>query len=109
MKKLLFFSCAVFVLACNNQSATGESGKDTAARSASPTVMTHLSAESEMEILEGCIDNAKASKLDETKAYALCRCVLRQVQEKYPSADSTALVDHMSDSTEMVQMVKKCQ
>jgi hypothetical protein len=109
MKKLLFFLCATIVMACNNQAANSKSSKDTATGSTTVSGVSHFSKESEMEILAGCIDNAKASNVDEAKAYALCRCVLKQVQEKYPQADSTALVDHLSDTTQVAQMVQQCK
>ncbi len=109
MNKFLLLACAVVAVACSNEATTGDNRKDTATGNTSPTVMTSLSTESEMEILEGCVENAKASNLDEAKAYSLCRCVLQKVQQKYPGADSSALVDHMSDTTEVREMVEACR
>lgn len=65
-----------------------------------------------MEILDECIDNAKdnaGNDLDDAKAYSLCRCVLLQMQQKFPNADSSALVAHLRDTTDVVQMARQCQ
>ncbi len=70
--------------------------------------VTSLPQKSELEILAGCVDNAKAN-LGEAKAYALCKCILGQVQQKYPGADSTALINHLNDTTQVAQMAKQCQ
>ncbi len=109
MHKLLSILCLAFIIACNNQASAPASEKTENKNSASSVVVTNLSTETEMEILAGCVENAKASNLEEAKAFTLCRCVLRQMQEKYPEADSTALVGHLRDTAQVVQMAKQCQ
>lgn len=104
--------CTVLFAACNNQGSTSASDRGDTARSASAVTTTNLSRESEMEILDECIDNAKdntGNDLDDSRAYALCRCVLLQMQQKFPGADSSALVAHLRDTTDVVQMAKQCQ
>lgn len=103
-KFLLLFSMAL-LFACTNQT----SEKNTTDKNAASVVATTLSAESEMEILSGCVAEAKANNVDEAKAFALCRCVLRQMQEKYPTADSAQLVAHLRDTAEVVQLTEKCE
>ena len=109
MKKLLFLFCCACFMACSNQPASDTEKNNTAG---SPTVSSTLSTESEMEILAGCVDNAKdnaGNDLDDAKAFALCRCVLQEMQKKYPDADSVALVNHLSDTTQVAELAKKCR
>lgn len=102
----LFF-CSILFLACSN-SEKSESTRADSANNIAATPATRLPEEAELEILAGCVDNAKAT-LGDAKAFALCRCVLSQVQEKYPNADSAALIQYLSDTTEVAAMAKKCQ
>jgi hypothetical protein len=109
MHKLLLLLCCACFIACNNQSA---SEKNESSTSTSPAVGTVLSTESEMEILAECVDNAKdnaGNDLDDARAFSVCRCILRQMQERYPNADSTALVNYLTDTTQVAQMAKQCQ
>jgi hypothetical protein len=112
MNKLMMLFCAFVMVACNNQDATPAADQsDTAGTNASINT-TSLSRESEMEILDECISNAKdnaGNDLDNARAYSLCRCVLLQMQEKYPGADSTALVNYLRDTTQVVELAKKCE
>lgn len=109
MPYLILIFCAFLFTACNNQSPAPENKQGVGSSTTAPSnKATSLSRESEMEILDECIENAKAT-LGAEKSYTLCRCILRQVQEKHPSADSTALVMHLSDTAEVAQMAQKCQ
>jgi hypothetical protein len=107
MQKLFFLLGTLCFFACNNQSAD-TSRQDTTAKKTTIGNTTILSRESELEILDGCIDNAKGN-VGESRAYAICKCVLGQVQEKYPTADSSDLVMHLSDTAEVARMVLKCK
>ena len=96
----------IFCFSCSNESS--DSATENASTTAAPGGVTQaFSKESELEILAGCVDNAKAN-LGDTKAYALCKCVLGQVQKKHPNADSAALIRYLSDTTEVAAMAKKC-
>jgi hypothetical protein len=105
---ILLFCSFLFVACSNNQSSAPANKQGAVSTTATSNKATSLSRESEMEILDECIDNAKAT-LGAEKSYALCRCILRQVQEKHPGADSTALVTHLSDTAEVAQMAQKCK
>lgn len=107
MHKLLFFLCGLFLLACNNQSSTA-GNKDTTASATTTGANSPRFTEDELDFLGPCFDNAKAT-LGEQRAYTLCRCIYQQVQQKYPGADSTTLVQHMSDTAEVRQMTINCQ
>ena len=96
----------IFCFSCNNEASKTDTNRDSAA--APGSVTNSFSKESELEILASCVDNAKAT-LGDAKAYALCKCVLGQVQEKHPTADSAALIRYLSDTTEVAAMAKKCQ
>ena len=106
MIKRLCLLVYIFCFSCNNESSKPATENTSAA--APGNVTQTLSKESELEILAGCVDNARAS-LGDAKAYALCKCVLGQVQEKHPDADSAALIRYLSDTTEVAAMAKKCQ
>ncbi|HEV7329794.1 MAG TPA: hypothetical protein VGN63_02045 [Flavisolibacter sp.] len=97
----------IFCFSCSNE--TSNSATENASTSAAPGGVTQaLSKESELEILAGCVDNAKTT-LGDTRAYALCKCVLGQVQEKHPQADSAALIRYLSDTTEVAAMARNCK
>lgn len=104
--------CTIVLTACTNKASTpAEANSDTVA-TRPPIGSTSLSRESELEILDECIANAKdnaGNDLDDARAYALCRCVLLQMQEKHPDADSTALVNYLRDTTQVAQLARECQ
>ena len=107
MRKHLCLLVYIFCFSCSNESSN--SATENASATAAPGGVTQaLSKETELQILAGCVDNAKAT-LGDTKAYALCKCVLGQVQEKHPSADSATLIQYLSDTTEVAAMAKKCK
>lgn len=108
MKPLIFLCCTVIFLACNNQSTESETLNADSSNNRSATPSTLLSEESELEIMAGCVDNAKPN-LGEAKAYALCKCVLEQIQEKFPGADSSALIGYLNDTTQVRQMAEECK
>jgi hypothetical protein len=111
MYKVIFLFCCLSFIACsNNESSTPAENKGDTANTTSNALphVTNLQPESELEVLASCVDNAKA-QLGEQKAFALCKCVLGQVQQKYPGADSTAIVAHLSDTAQVAQMAKQCQ
>lgn len=106
MYKMLFLFGALSLLACNNQSTTAGAGRDTATKSAAAGASKFTP--DELEFLAPCFDNAK-NTLGEDRAYTLCRCLYEQVQKKYPGADSTTLMQHLSDTAEVRQMTMNCQ
>lgn len=108
MKKLMIFVCTMAFVACNNTASVADRTDTVPA----PIGATSLSKESELEILDECIANAKdnaGNDLDDARAFALCRCVLLQMQQKYPTADSTELVVHLRDTSDVMQMARECQ
>ena len=112
MTKLMILFCTMVLLACNNETSTTAAGSDDSATTKPSIGSTSLSKESELQILDGCIANAKdnaGNDLDDARAYALCRCVLLQMQQKYPGADSTALVNYLRDTTQVVQLARECE
>lgn len=108
MVKLLFFAGGFLLFACNNQPANTGASKDTTAKSTSARAGSARFNADELEFLAPCFDNAK-NTLGEERAYTLCRCLYDQVQKKYPGADSTTLVQHLSDTAEVRQMTLNCQ
>jgi hypothetical protein len=106
MYKLIFLFNGLLLLACNNQSTTAGPNKDSVAKSAAAG--TNKFTADELEFLAPCFDNAK-NNLGEDRAYTLCRCLYEQVQKKYPGADSTTLMQHLSDTAEVRQMTQNCQ
>lgn len=106
LKRLCLFAY-IFCFSCSNESS--ESASESPSTSAAPGSVTQaFSTESELEILASCVDNAKTT-LGDTKAYALCKCVLGQVQQKHPNADSAALIRYLSDTAEVAAMAQKCK
>lgn len=107
MLKRLCLLAYIFCFSCSNESS--DSASESPTKNTAPGSVTQaFSTESELEILASCVDNAKAT-LGDAKAYALCKCVLGQVQQKHPTADSAALIRYLSDTAEVAAMAKKCQ
>lgn len=107
MTKRLFLLFYIFCFSCTEQASKNDNNNDNS-KATTNNAAQSLPKENAMEILAGCVDNAKAN-LGEAKAFAMCNCVLEQVQKKYPGADSTAIVMHLSDTAEVARMAKDCQ
>jgi hypothetical protein len=107
MYKLLFLLSGLFLLACNNQSSTA-GGKADSQKNTAANLTANWSKEREMNFLSDCVENAR-TLYNETQGYALCKCMLGQVQRKYPTADSAALLQHLSDTAEVAKMIKDCK
>lgn len=100
----LFLSLLLFaVIACNSDpktpSATAPSAIDTSKSFAWPD-------EDEKEFLADCVANAEA-RLNDTAAFAYCKCVLEQLKHVYPNLDSAAAI--IIDSARAAAYVEKCK
>lgn len=106
MHKQIFLFCSLLLLACTNRTAAP--ANDSTSPAASSDTTGQRMSESEMAFLSGCVDNAK-SLYGEAQAFALCKCILEQVQQKFPNADSATLITHLSDTTEVARMAQQCR
>ena len=106
MHKLLFFLCSLLALACTNRAANTGSETNDSTGTVSTTVKPPMN-EDEMRFLSGCVENAKI-RYTEAQAFTLCKCMLAQVQQRYPSADSATILQHLSDTAEVAKMVRNC-
>ena len=102
----LFLSLTLFVLlACN--SSTTPSADDTKAGNDSAVTKSYTwTDEEEKEFLAGCVDNAKTS-LNDTTAYAHCKCVLDQLKQSFPNMDSASAI--IMDTVKAAAYVAKCK
>jgi len=100
-RTILFF--ALLLASCNNSSESAVNENDSSASSKTKMVAS-WSKEDENNFLHECIESSKG-KYGEDTAYRLCNCALKQVQQKYPSADSAASMD----STEAMEYIKNCK
>jgi len=107
MMKTTLLCCCLFFFACKNQSNTPATDADNTKTKTSAT-QNAAATNDDMEFLSGCVDNAK-QLYSEADAFVLCKCMLGQVKEKYPNADSATIMQHFSDSTEVKKMVQKCK
>jgi hypothetical protein len=84
----LFLPLAMFlIVACNNsKNSPAASGSDTTAAKSFT-----WNSEDEKEFLAQCVESAKAN-INDTTAYAHCKCVLDQLKQVYPNMDSVAAV-----------------
>ena len=81
-KRMLFFDNN-----SKNSPAAGDvKGSDTAAAKSFT-----WNSEDEKEFLAQCVESAKAN-INDTTAYAHCKCVLEQLKQVYPNMDSVAAV-----------------
>jgi hypothetical protein len=100
-RTILFF--ALLLVACNNNSTSSSKENDSSTVSNNKT-LSGWSKEDENNFLHECIETSKA-KYGEDTAFRVCNCALKQVEQKYPSADSAAVMD----STEALGYIKNCR
>lgn len=105
MRNAFILACCLLTLACTNQSSAPAGTPDAATLK---TPAAGWTKEREMEFLADCVENAE-SNYAEPQAYALCKCMMGQVQQRFPAADSATLAVHMSDTALILQMIRSCQ
>ena len=87
MFKLFLPLAILFIVACNNSKKSPDSkGSDTTGAKSFT-----WNSEDEKEFLAQCVESAKAN-INDTTAYAHCKCVLEQLKQVYPNMDSVAAV-----------------
>ena len=101
------FLCLAFFLAisCNNSTDTAaDTAKNADTTAAAPKSYTWAS-EDEKEYLAQCVATAKGN-LNDTTAYARCKCVLDQLKQVYPNMDSAFA---NLDSAAVIRYAANCQ
>jgi len=110
MTKILAFASLAFAIsmsACNNEkSEAKEAAKDSSLPAAA--VSSAWTRNDEMEFMDGCVEKS-APTMGEEKAFNTCKCILRQIQTKNPSNDSTQTALLMTDTTQMAAMAQACK
>ena len=87
----LFLSFAFFLLiSCNNSNDTAET-QATKNTDTTATKSYTWDSNDEKEFLAQCVETAKGN-VNDTAAYAHCKCVLDQLKQVYPNMDSVAAV-----------------
>ena len=102
----LFLSLSLFlVIACNNASdTTADTTKKSDTTASTPKSYT-WATEDEKEYLAQCVETAKGN-INDTAAYARCKCVLDQLKQVYPNMDSAFA---NLDSAAAVRYAANCQ
>jgi hypothetical protein len=106
MAKFILFLSIIFFASCNSDGTNSSVKKDSI--KTQKKIAASWSNNDEMEFMDNCVEGAK-ERLGEEKAFNQCKCILRQLQEKNPTNDSTASISIMSDTAQLVQFAKKCQ
>lgn len=106
MFKISALLTVLFLTACNSNSSESSSTSDSSknANSSATTVST-WSKEDENEFLDGCIENAKV-RLGLDTAYIYCNCVLKQIEQEFPTMDSASTA--LLDTTRAAAFTEKC-
>jgi hypothetical protein len=87
----LFLPLAIFVIvACNNSKNSPAAGDVKGSDTTTAKSFT-WNSEDEKEFLAQCVESAKGN-INDTTAYAHCKCVLEQLKQVYPNMDSVAAV-----------------
>lgn len=102
-KLLLFLGLAVFVSCKDNKTPTKQQGVTNSDPIAKDSFTTD-----EMDLIDGCVENAQAS-IGEEKAFILCKCILLQVKKDNPNLDSATLARTISDTAKVGQLAKNCK
>lgn len=105
MFKLCVFLAFFLAISCNNAPDTAEAAKNSDTTTATKTYT--WDSEDEKEYLAQCVETAKAN-VNDTAAYARCKCVLDQLKQVYPNMDSAYSV-MVRDSTIAVKYAANCQ
>ena len=101
MTRKLLFAALIFT-ACNN--STDTTNKTTGQQTKTPAGYT-WSKEDENQFLSDCVDNAKQLKGD--TAYIKCNCVLKQMEQSYPTLDSAEVI--LADTAKAAEFTKNCR
>ena len=91
--------------ACNSNNSKVDASDIGAAKQDSTVTKYNWTTEEEKQYLADCVNNAKP-RLNDTAAYAYCKCVLQQLKQKFPTADSAAVV---LDSAMAAQLAANCK
>lgn len=103
MFKLFLFLAVFFATSCNNAPDVTEASGN--ADSTTATKSYTWDSEDEKEYLAQCVETAKGN-VNDTTAYARCKCVLDQLKRVYPSMDSAYA--HL-DSAAAVKYAENCK
>lgn len=103
MFKLFLFLLIIALVACNSDTKTPQA---TMPSTIDTTKSYTWSDEDEKEFLAGCVENAQA-RLNDTAAFAYCKCVLEQLKHTYPNMDSAAAI--IMDSARAAVYVDRCK
>jgi hypothetical protein len=103
----LFFLLFILILAkaCNSNSPKVDTSNTGAVKQDSIATKYTWTSDEEKQYLADCVNNAKP-RLSDTAAYAYCKCVLEQLKQKFPTADSASAV---LDSTMAAQLAANCK
>ena len=109
MSRIFLFSIIVltglmFLLACNNDSASGNKDSENAGKGFVWTT------EDDNEFLADCIEEAKANfNYGEDTAYIKCNCALKQLKTKYQNYDSVEVaLNDTAKAKEAVKLTESC-
>lgn len=110
MYKIIFFLAVVGFTACKSKPATtpAGTGKKSTNDSSLTTVPSQWSGEEENQFMDNCVANALTRyNNDQKKAFSYCKCVLTQVQQRFPVADSADAL--MQDTVQMAAILQRCK
>ena len=105
MYKLFLSLAFFFAISCNNASDTAAEATKNADTATTATKSYTWDSEDEKEYLAQCVETAKAN-VNDTAAYARCKCVLDQLKQVYPNMDSAYA---NLDSAAAVRYAANCQ
>lgn len=106
MAKFILFLSIVFLAACNSDGSNSSVKKDSV--QTQKTITSSWSNDDRMQFLDACVEGAK-QRLGEEKSLKQCNCILKQMQVKNPTNDSTTSANIMSDTAQLAQFAKNCQ
>lgn len=101
---------AFFLLSCNN-AAESAAGKDSANNTAvQPIPLSTDSAArvDDFSFIDGCVETNK-TKMDESKAFAHCKCIMAQIKLKFGNTDSLTIANLQKDTAEIRRILNACK
>jgi hypothetical protein len=105
MYKLFLFLAFFLAISCNNTPDTAADTTKNADTTATAPKSYTWNSEDEKEYLAQCVETAKGN-VNDTTAYARCKCVLDQLKQVYPNMDSAFA---NVDSAAAVRYAANCQ
>ena len=102
---------ALFVSAssCNNNASNQRTADSAATATPAPRLTDSTAKAAAYSFIDACVESSKASRPDQAKAFAYCKCMEAQIRQKYGNTDSASVVALQQDTSTLKSFLQNCQ